>query len=149
MNKKSRQKSTAVLAGIFFLFFVMAIISAAETPVLPTIVKGTATIDNSPAPIGTRITATIDSILLGETNTTKEGEYIIAVGGEIENTGKTIDIYIDGLKAETNISWSSGSMNTQDLEVTKKNNNYLYALIAAVTCLIAFFVLKTRGKKEK
>ena len=149
MNKKLRQEPILVLVSLFFLFFFINVVSAIDMPILPTIIKGTISINNNPAPIGTTIIATIDKTTLGETNITKEGTYVIAVGGDIKNTGKNINLYVDGIKTETNITWSSGSMNTQDIAVKTKNNNYLYAIIAAITTLIVFFALKTKKKPKK
>ena len=149
MNKKLRQEPILVLVSLFFLFFFINVVSAIDMPILPTIIKGTISINNNPAPIGTTIIATINKTTLGETNITKEGTYVIAVGGDIKNTGKNINLYVDGIKTETNITWSSGSMNTQDIAVKTKNNNYLYAIIAAITTLIVFFALKPKKKPKK
>lgn len=148
MKQKAQQRSIAALAGIFFFFFLISQASAIDAPILPTIIKGDLTIDSKPAPIGTTIIAEIDGIPMGVSNTTQDGRYIIAVGGGFENNGKYITLYINNIETDTNITWSSGSMNVADLAVTD-TRYYVYASLSAFVCFVVFMASRHLRKSKK
>ena len=142
---KSRQNIAISIVGIFLLFFIT---TTHAIPMLPTVIQGQVTINDKPAPENTLITAEIDEKIIKQVNTTN-GQYIIPIKGNETTTGKEITFYVDGIKTNTTTTWSSGKVETIDLAVIKKNNNYLYAIIAAITTFIVFITLKPKKKPKK
>jgi hypothetical protein len=118
--------------SIFFPFLLLAVIVSSQTPPPPgppgsgtynlTIVAfyGTVKIDGSPAPIGTLISARIDSAERDNVTTNITGEYgtqgvfdttRIVINGGISDQGKTIEFYVNGQKADQEIIWDNGTLN--------------------------------------
>ena len=137
-----------LIIGLSLFLFTIINVYAQPIPTLPTILQGELTINDNPAPIGTKITSFVDDIKVGNINTTKEGLYIISVSGNTNNEGKQITLFVNDINAKINTTWASGKVETINLAVTK-NNNYLYAIIAAITTLIVFFALKPKKKPKK
>ena len=141
---KSRQNIAISIVGIFLLFFIT---TTHAIPMLPTVIQGTVTINEKPAPENTIIEVKIKENTIKQANTTN-GQYIIPIKGNESTIGEEITFYVNGIKTITTTTWASGKVETINLSVTK-NNNYLYAIIATITTLIVFFALKPKKKPKK
>ena len=130
-----------IVAGLF-LFFINTF--AFAMPMLPTMIQGTATINNVSVSDNIIISVMINGIIVKTTNTTDDGTYIIAIKGNETTVGKEITFYVDGIKSDKNTTWASGKVETIDLAVTKINYDYLYALISAIVALVVFFILRKK-----
>jgi hypothetical protein len=90
------------------------------TIALPHPFYGTVTMDNSPAPVGTVITADVGGIVCGSITTTVEGQYggpgaldeKLVVQGAIQD-GTTIYFYVDGYEADETYPFSQGADPTE------------------------------------
>ena len=109
------------------LILLFALIGAASAiPLLPAEFSGTVTIDGSPAPIGTVITARIDDRDCGSLTLTAAGTFggtgtfdkRLLVNGEDTDAQKTITFFVDGIPAGTAI-YTSGTSADLALAVTK------------------------------
>ena len=112
---------------IFALLLLFALAAPASAfPLLPAEFSGTVTIDGSPAPAGTAITARIDDRDCGSLTLAAAGVFggdalfdeHLSVGGEDGDAGKTITFLVDGvLTAETAV-YTPGASTTIALAVT-------------------------------
>ncbi len=111
----------------WILILLFALIGAASAiPLLPAEFSGTVTIDGSPAPIGTVITARIDDRDCGSLTLTAAGTFggtgtfdkRLLVSGEDTDAQKTITFFVDGIPAGTAI-YTSGTSADLALAVTK------------------------------
>lgn len=102
-----------ILIGIFLV--ILSIVQAA--PILPLVVRGGIEINEQDADIGTNIIAKIDNIEKGSAIVKDKGSYIILVNGEIEDEGKTVEFYINGIKADQTAIFKSGGVIDLDLSL--------------------------------
>lgn len=111
---------------ILVLFLLLALAAPASAfPLLPAEFSGTVTIDGSPAPAGTTITARIDDRDCGSLALTAAGVFggdalfdeRLAVNGEDGDAGKTITCFVDGFAAGTAV-YTPGAPTTIALAVT-------------------------------
>ena len=68
---------------------------------------------------GTVVEALVGGAKKAETTVDAEGRYSIAVGGEIEDAGKTVTFEVDGVLADETATWQSGAVNV-DFDLTVK-----------------------------
>ncbi|NOQ56288.1 MAG: tandem-95 repeat protein, partial [Nanohaloarchaea archaeon] len=113
--------------GIMSIIFIQIIGDVGDSdwlsspPMLPTLFYGAVHIDHLPAPVGTSIVAKIDDEVRGTFVTTVSGLYgdhpanRLIVNGASEDTGKTINFYIDGNLADETGTWQSGAVLELDL----------------------------------
>ena len=110
-----------------FLLILLALVGAVSAvPFLPAEFSGTATIDGSPAPAGTVITARIDDRDCGSLTLANAGVFggetlydeRLIVNGEDTDAGETITFFVDGVPAGTAV-YASGTSTTIALAATK------------------------------
>lgn len=113
------------ITWIFVLILALAA-PASAIPVFPAEFSGTATIDGSPAPAGTVITARIDDRDCGSLTLANAGVFggetlydeRLIVNGEDTDAGETITFFVDGVPAGTAV-YASGTSTTIALAATK------------------------------
>jgi len=113
---------------ITWIFILMLALAGTATaiPVLPAEFSGTVTIDESPAPAGTVITARIGDRDCGSLTLTAAGAFggdstfdkRLLVSGEDGDAGKTITFFVDGIPAGTAV-YTPGTSTSLALGVTK------------------------------
>ena len=111
---------------IFVLLLLLALAAPASAfPALPAQFSGTVTIDGSPAPAGTVITARIDGRDCGSLTLAAGvfgGDALfderLSVGGEDGDAGKTITFLVDGVFAAETAVYTPGASTTIALAVT-------------------------------
>lgn len=100
--------------------------TASAVPLLPAEFWGSVTIDGSPAPAGTVITARIDGRDCGSLTLETAGVYggdsmfdkrLLVCGGD-DDAGKTITFFVDGMKAARTAVYTPGTSARLDLAVT-------------------------------
>ncbi|MCK9278507.1 MAG: hypothetical protein M0P22_10505 [Methanoculleus sp.] len=112
---------------LWILILLIALIGTASAiPALPAEFTGSVTIDGSPAPAGTVITARIGDRDCGSLTLAAAGAFggdstfdkRLLVGGEDGDTGKTITFFVDGTHAGTAV-YTPGTSTNLALAVTK------------------------------
>jgi hypothetical protein len=109
------------------LILLIALIgTASAVPLLPAEFRGSVTIDGSPAPAGTVITARIDGHDCGSLTLTTAGVYggdatfdkrLLVCGGD-DDVGKTIAFFVDGARATGTTVYTPGTSTRLDLAAT-------------------------------
>jgi hypothetical protein len=98
--------------GLLLLFLGSSQVSLAtnDAPLLPMTVEGTATIDGSPAPVGTVIAAYLDGNLADEfiVNSSSGNFYLDSIEGVAEDEGKAVTFTVDGKDPGKSFTWESG-----------------------------------------
>ncbi|WP_292489670.1 PKD domain-containing protein [Methanoculleus sp. 10] len=100
--------------------------TASAVPLLPAEFRGSVTIDGSPAPAGTVITARIDGRDCGSLTLESAGVYggdatfdkRLLVCGRDDDAEKTIAFFVDGARAAGTAVYTSGTSTRLDLAVT-------------------------------
>jgi hypothetical protein len=118
---------TFVSAGLLLLLMLGATpVFAAGIPALPHAFYGTVTINNTPAEVGTRVSASGTGVTTGipqnPVTTTVAGQYgtggsYLLVQGNIQD-GAIITFYINDVSTEQTAVWHSGETTQKDLSVT-------------------------------
>jgi len=108
------------------LLLIALIGTASAVPLLPAEFRGSVTIDGSPAPAGTVITARIDGHDCGSLTLTTAGVYggdatfdkrLLVCGGD-DDVGKTIAFFVDGARATGTTVYTPGTSTRLDLAAT-------------------------------
>jgi len=109
------------------LILLIALIgTASAVPLLPAEFRGSVTIDGSPAPAGTVITARINGHDCGSLTLTTAGVYggdatfdkrLLVCGGD-DDVGKTIAFFVDGARATGTTVYTPGTSTRLDLAAT-------------------------------
>ncbi|MFY1642610.1 PKD domain-containing protein [Methanoculleus bourgensis] len=109
-----------------FILLIFLVGTASAVPLLPAEFSGAVTIDGSPAPAGTIITARIDGRDCGSLTLETAGVYggdatfdkrLLVCGGD-DDVGKTITFFVDGVKATGTAVYTPGTSTRLDLAVT-------------------------------
>ncbi|MBP2031128.1 hypothetical protein J2755_002076 [Methanohalophilus levihalophilus] len=156
-------KLKIVLQAFLLLFAVLAIPTAmaAEeaTPIMPLILKGSATVNGEPAEIGSEVVAMIDDRIVGSTTISTEGLYgdlptnrLLITSGQDDY--EKIKIYIDGVEADTeeNEFQNARPGNTIDLDISTNtnqqtlDNTYLMILAGGLLIIGAIAAMRYRPK---
>ncbi|MCE5338763.1 MAG: hypothetical protein LLF90_08780 [Methanomicrobiaceae archaeon] len=112
---------------LWILILLIALIGTASAiPALPAEFTGSVTIDGSPAPAGTVITARIGDRDCGSLTLTAAGAFggdstfdkRLLVGGEDGDAGKTITFFVDGVRAAETVVYAPGTPTILALTVT-------------------------------
>lgn len=112
------RKITQVMLVFFLIISALATYVAAESaPVLPLVIKGNVTINNAPAPAGTRVFAVMNGAEAGSTEVTTPGTYAFIVEGTLADNGKDIAIYVNNIITDKSTTWASGKVETINLAV--------------------------------
>jgi hypothetical protein len=122
-----RMRKWLLLPLIIAALLLCAIPAYADIPTLPHAFYGTLTILGSPAPVGTVVTAEVNSVQCGSITTTVAGQYggsgafdpKLTVTGEIE-TGATISFKVNGSPTGSSYDYpfSPGAVTEHNLVVT-------------------------------
>jgi len=118
-------KKRWLLVPLVILALLLSVIPAYAIPPVPHAFYGTLTMDGSPAPVGTVVTAKVGGVQYGTITTTVEGQYgssdplgdrlLVAPGeGDIE-TGDTIYFYADGNVANQTYAFDPDEVTELDL----------------------------------
>ena len=109
-----------------FILLIFLVGTASAVPLLPAEFSGAVTIDGSPAPAGTIITARIDGRDCGSLTLETAGVYggdatfdkrLLVSGGD-DDAGKIITFFVDGMKATRTAVYTPGTSTRLDLVVT-------------------------------
>ena len=120
-----RKKRWLLCPLIIVALLLCAIPAYADIPTMPHAFYGTLTINGSPAPVGTVVTAKVGDVECGSITTTVAGQYggsgafdeKLCVTGEIA-TGATINFYAGGSQAAETYAFSPGAVTELNLTVT-------------------------------
>ena len=115
-----------VRRAAWFCILLLLIGTASAVPLLPAEFRGSVTIDGSPAPAGTVITARIDGRDCGSLTLESAGVYggdatfdkRLLVCGRDDDAGKTITFFVDGARAAGTAVYTPGTSVRLDLAVT-------------------------------
>ena len=115
-----------VRRAAWFCILLLLIGTASAVPLLPAEFRGSVTIDESPAPAGTVITARIDGRDCGSLTLETAGVYggdatfdkRLLVCGRDDDAGKTIAFFVDGARAAGTAVYDPGTSSRLDLAVT-------------------------------
>ena len=104
-------------------------------PQLPHGFTGAVRIVNQTDPVaeGTAVEAFVDGVKKAETTVDGQGRYALAVGGELDDAGKTITFKVGGVLANETATWTSGGVN-YDFDRTIKGES---AFPFPLPCFIA------------
>ncbi|MBN2517308.1 MAG: hypothetical protein JXB14_00525 [Candidatus Altiarchaeota archaeon] len=113
-------KSRLLILGIFCIIATLASGYSQEQPpqpILPMIVEGTITLNDEPAPMGTRVAAVMESIQAGEMVVGEEGKYALLVNGDKNDTGKLVEFFVYNEKTSYTLNWASGEVKHLDMSL--------------------------------
>jgi len=119
-----RKRKWLLCPLIIVALLLCAIPAYADTPALPHAFYGTLTIEGSPAPIGTVVTAKVGGVQCGSITTTVAGQYggsgafdpKLTVTGDIA-TGATISFFVGGIDTLQTYPFSPGGVTELNLSV--------------------------------
>jgi len=114
-------KTIVFLATLIFLLVVVTTVSA--MPLTPMSIDGSVIIDGNTAPEGTVVTAEIDGVQVDKYVVQSDGKYMLTIEGESEDTGKTIELFVNGIDTDNIEKWESGSIVTTDLAISSSADN--------------------------
>jgi len=126
---------------VILALLICAIPAYADIPTIPHAFYGTVTISDSPAPVGTVVTAEVGGVECGSITTTVAGQYggsgafdaKLTVSGEIE-TGATISFFANGIEDTTHsYAFSPGTVTELNLAVTITDDTAPLVTITALT----------------
>jgi len=130
----------------FLLVSLVSLCSVEAQPVMPAIIRGEVMINGAPAPVGTTVSARMDGKDVESFQVSKEGSYILTIEGSLEDTNKTIDLYVNGIRADAEARWLSGGLQNVNLDVKQPGNEYLFAVLIIVILAIIVYWLKYKYK---
>jgi len=109
---KALKKGVLVAAVVAVLSSLMVAAVSAQPPTPPNRFFGDVTLNGSPAPAGTNVTATIDGNVCGQTTVQADSTYVLDVVSSGQTAGcategASIDLTVGGSPAGS-ASWSSG-----------------------------------------
>lgn len=95
---------------------------------------------------GTVVEAFLDGVKKAETAVDAQGRYALAVGGEMDDAGKTITFTVGGVLANETATWTSGAVN-YDFDLTIKGGGS-GPLPSFLPCFIATAAYGTETAEE-
>ncbi|ATU07408.1 hypothetical protein [Methanohalophilus portucalensis] len=116
MVNKLRKISIILFISVSLLLMGISVVLA--MPSIPMSVDGNITIDNEPAPVGTIVTAEIDGETVDKYVVQDDGWYMLTIEGEAEDSGKTIEFFINDKNTGITENWESGSNLKIDLAIS-------------------------------
>jgi len=99
IKEKYLRISSFLIILILGISFVPGV-SASGPPSIPNVFEGKLLADGANAPVGTTISAYIDSELVGQNSITEVGKYQLGVSGTEEDNGKTITFKLSNIESE-------------------------------------------------
>ncbi len=94
------KKLLMIILSTLLIFFVMPLSTVTAQPPNSHLFYGNVTLDGAPAPSGTSITATMSGY--PDFSTTTTGSYYeLTVNGTTADIGKTVDLYVNGIYADS------------------------------------------------
>ncbi|WP_155120708.1 hypothetical protein [Haloarcula sp. K1] len=124
-------RHTRVVAALFTIGLVVCsggtafvtLAAGVNPPPTPAAYYGNVTIDDEPAPAGTEITAKINGELRGNLTTESPGTFggssvaaeKLVVNGTRDDAGATVTFYVNDVKLNQTVEWSSGNITNIDL----------------------------------
>jgi opacity protein-like surface antigen len=119
LNWKALRRGVLVAAVVALLSSLMVASVSAQPPTPPNRFFGNVTLDGSPAPAGTNVTATIGGNVCGQTTVKADSTYVL----DVVSSGQTAGCGTEGASVSFTVggspagsaSWSSGKFSEQDL----------------------------------
>jgi hypothetical protein len=130
----------------FLLALLVGLCTVAAQPVMPAIVRGEVTINGAPAPVGTTVSARMDGKEAESFQVSKEGSYILTIEGSLDDTNKTIEFYVNGIKSDAEARWLSGGLQSVNLDVKQPGNEYLFVILIIAVLAVILYWLKYKYK---